>query len=115
MRVGLIGLGAIARRLIARLGPEDELELVGALVRDVDKPRGQLGVGVCATLADLLSHQPEVVVEAGGHDALRTYGPPILRAGVDLLIVSVGALADPALERTLLDAARRGNSRAVIA
>lgn len=115
MRVGLIGLGAIARRLMARLAPEDELEFVGALVRDANKPRGQLGIEVCASLADLLSQQPEVVVEAGGHAALRTYGPSILAAGVDLLIVSVGALADPAFERTLVDAARQGNSRAVIA
>lgn len=115
MRVGLIGLGAIARRLLRLVQPEDELEFVGALVRDLGKPRDAFAIPVCASVEDLIARQPEVVVEAGGHAALRSYGPPLLCAGVDLLIVSVGALADPSFERALVAAARQGHSRAVVA
>lgn len=115
MRVGLIGLGAIGQRLMRLVQPDDDVEFVGALVRDINKPREAVGVVLCASVEDLLSRHPEVVVEAGGHEALRTCGPPLLCAGVDLLIVSVGALADPVFEGTLLDAARQGDSRAVVA
>jgi aspartate dehydrogenase len=114
MRVGLIGFGAIAQRLLCLVQPDDDLDFVGALVRNPDRPR-TAAVLIRATLPELLAHHPEVVVEAGGHEALRTFGPPILRHGVDLLLVSVGALADAEFEDTLLEAARQGNSRAIVA
>ena len=54
---------------------------------------------------------PEVVVELAGHAALRCHGPTVLRAGIDLLILAVGALADPDTERAI--ARRRTRARAV--
>src|SRR5919204_356811 len=59
--------------------------------------------------------RPGLVVEMGGHAALACHGPPILRAGVDLLMVSVGALADPAVETAIVEAARAGRSQARVA
>ena len=114
MRVGLIGFGAIARRLLCLVQPADDIHFVGAVVRNPDKQRGP-SPPICATLEDLLARKPEVVVEAGGHEALRTYGPSILTQGIDLVLVSVGALADPACERAIVDAARQGNSQAMVA
>jgi len=114
VKVGLIGFGAIAKRLTFLLQPEDDIHLVGALVVNRDKWR-EPGVNVCFAVEELLAAGPEVVVEAGGHAALRAHGPDVLRAGVDLILVSVGALADPECERSIVDAARVGNSRAVVA
>jgi aspartate dehydrogenase len=51
----------------------------------------------------------------GGHAALACHGPTILRGGCDLVMVSVGALADPAVETALVAAAREGGGRAQIA
>jgi aspartate dehydrogenase len=114
LRVGLIGLGAIAHRLISLLHADDNIQLVGAVVRNRDKPR-DTSVPTHFTVQELLAMQPEVVVEAGGHAALRSVGPEVLRAGIDLILVSVGALADPDCERSIINAAREGNSRAVVA
>ncbi|HEX9371928.1 MAG TPA: aspartate dehydrogenase [Roseiflexaceae bacterium] len=111
LRVGLIGLGTIGSGLLALLGPADDIEIVGALVR---RPRADR-VPTLTALADLLSMQPEVVVEMAGHDALRCHGPHVLRAGVDLVILSVGALADPHLEAEIIVAARAGDSQAIVA
>jgi aspartate dehydrogenase len=47
----------------------------------------------------------DLVVEAAGHQALSHYGVAALRQGSDLVIASVGALADDALWRELQDAA----------
>jgi aspartate dehydrogenase len=68
-----------------------------------------------ATIEALLAARPEVVVDAAGHAALRARGPAVLRAGCDLLMLSVGALADPALEDEIRAAARAGGARARVA
>jgi aspartate dehydrogenase len=115
MRVGLIGLGAIGRGVLELIEPDDDLDIVGALVADAAKPRGEGAPPIYSDLAELLELQPEVVVEAAGHEALRCFGPPVLRNGIDLLMVSVGALANPETERAILDAARVGRSQATVA
>lgn len=114
MRVGLIGFGAIGLRLACLLQPDDDIQLVGALVVNRSKSRDS-AVPTCFGVSDLLAMRPEVVVEAGGHTALRSIAPQVLRAGIDMILVSVGALADPDCERSIVDAARDGNSRALVA
>jgi aspartate dehydrogenase len=112
LRVGLIGLGAIGLGVLHLLRDDADIEVVGAVVRDADKPRALL---TCTSLDDLLALRPDVVVEVGGHDALRCHGPSVLRAGIDLIMLSVGALADPKLEVELTCAARDGGARAIVA
>ena len=70
---------------------------------------------MCNTLDALLATRPEIVVEVAGHAALACHGPGVLRVGVDLVVLSVGALADPAVEVSLREAAYAGKSRLVIA
>jgi aspartate dehydrogenase len=113
MRVGLIGLGTIARGVLDLLQPSDNIDIVGAVVAHVEKRR-DCAIPTFANVDGLLEAQPEVVVEMGGHTALRCHGPAILRAGIDLLMLSVGALADPDTERAIVDAASAGKSHAVV-
>lgn len=117
MRVGLIGLGAIGSSLAryAREQAAGEMELVGAVVRDPARSRPGWAPPVVGSVEELLRLTPEVVVEAGGHEALRTYGATILRSGVDLVTVSVGALAEQALFDDLLAAAEAGGSTLQVA
>jgi aspartate dehydrogenase len=97
-RVGLIGYGAIGSVVASRLVARDvrSAELVGIYSRRrlVDPPAPQVGV-------DELIAMSEVVVEAAGHQAVRDYAVPILEAGVDLVLVSVGALGDTDLEAAI--------------
>ena len=114
MRVGLIGLGTIAHGVLELLEPSDGIDIVGAIVAHPEKSRPAGSVRTCRSVEELLSYQPEVVAEMGGHAALRCHGPGVLRAGIDLLMLSVGALADPEVERALVDAANVGNSQAIV-
>jgi aspartate dehydrogenase len=115
MRVGLIGLGTIGRGVLELLRPADRIDVVGALVAHPNKPRPGCHVRLCTRIEDLLALKPEMVVEVAGHAALRCHGPSVLRAGVDLLILAVGAFAEPDTERAFGEAAHAGNSRAFIA
>jgi aspartate dehydrogenase len=114
MRVGLIGLGAIARGVLRLARPEDGLQFVGAVVGDPTRPRGDALPPICGNVEELIATRPDVVVELGGHAALACHGPAVLRAGIDLLLVSVGAMAEPAVEQAIVEAACAGHSRAIV-
>lgn len=115
-RVGLIGFGAIGQpvvELAARY--PDEIDIVAACTRTGIPRVDGVAIPVVGTLDALLAHNPDVVVEIAGHDALREHGPRVLAAGIDLVAVSVGVLAVPEVERDLLAAAREGGSQIRVA
>ncbi len=104
-RIGLIGHGAIAKALLQTIAPwHAQVEVVGIVRRT---PGGM-------TIDELLQLKPDLIVECAGHEALRTRGPQVLAAGIDLLMASTGALADASIETALRDAAARGKSRALL-
>lgn len=106
-RIVIIGFGAIGRLLYDRLMMDgDLLRVVGLVVRPdrVAEVRAAVDadVAVCASVSDTLSAQPTLFVECAGHAALREHAAPALKAGIDLLVASVGALADADLEAQLV-------------
>lgn len=115
-RVAIIGYGAIGRTL-DRLLQKGEAARVGAVVtlpEFADAARREQGAPVFTSVADALAAAPTLFVECGGHGALRAHGTAVLEAGVDLLVASVGALSDAALENALREAARRGRAQVLI-
>jgi aspartate dehydrogenase len=105
LRVAIIGYGAIGSFLVKQLASDPELEVTAVFA--VPSPPADCKYSV-ASLDELLDTQPEIVVECAGHEALRMWGPKILCAGKDLLVASVGALADSEVEVSLRSAAKRG-------
>lgn len=110
LRVGLIGYGTIGQG-IARLANEytDKLLLVGAVVKHPTHMH-PAGSPLLSTLDELFALQPEVIVEVAGHDAVIEHGPAVLRAGIDLILVSIGALTRPGVLDTFREAVRQGNA-----
>jgi aspartate dehydrogenase len=121
LRVGLIGFGAIGRRLAEAIvaGEAGRCELGAVLVRRPERidaeTVGRLACLVTGDAADFLATRLDLVVEVAGHDALRAYAEDILRQGKDLLAISVGALADPAFEERLHRAAHDFGQRVYLA
>src|SRR5438445_535768 len=62
-------------------------------------PAKQHGVHFVIGRDALLARQPEVVLEAASHDAVREHLVPLLKAGVHTVVLSAGALVDDALRR----------------
>lgn len=58
-----------------------------------------------------LSSGADIVIEAASQDAVRTFGKAVLEAGKDLMIMSVGALADSGFLAELLQAAAKRGCR----
>ena len=117
--VALIGYGGIAQDAVAALRSESasEIQIVGVLARPgrADMARKRLcGIEIVETLEELLARGPDMVAEVAGQDAVAQYGETILRRGCDLLLISVGALAQAALFDRLKAAAQAGGSRMVL-
>lgn len=100
-KVALIGYGGIGRSVASAIlgGHVPNVELVGTVVRTPGPAQRdgvrELRLATALGAADLL-------VEVAGQGAVRQYGPETIRSGKDLLIVSVGALAQSALREQLL-------------
>jgi aspartate dehydrogenase len=116
--VGLIGYGGIARDVVAALREAGGgVKIAGALCRPgrAATARAALGdIAVVESLADLLALRPAVVAEVAGQQAVAEHGPEVLRCGFDLLVISVGALADPVLLSSLKAAAVEGKRRILL-
>jgi len=106
----LIGWGAIGRLVLERVGEEAEATV---LVRPgrLEAARAALPSG--ARVVDRLEavEALPLVFECGGHGAVREHGEAVLARGGELVVVSTGALADPALFAALTAAAERGGGR----
>ena len=118
-RVALIGLGAIGRQLVNLLqARRDDFELVGVCVRDAARAARELPSLAHLLVTDtqaLLATAPEVVAECGGHPAVDAHAEVVLRSGTDLVLVSVGALADGERLARMRAAARAGGGQLQLA
>jgi len=112
MRVALLGGGTIARLVLERSPPGIEVSAVAgrgpasrgaALAREFRLP---YVVGRDA----LLATRPQAVLEAASHEAVREHLVPLLDAGVHVVVLSAGALADDALRRAAEAAAARSGA-----
>lgn len=110
-RNALIGYGALSHIFLQVYGKHlcADYELAGVLSRPV--PEESAPFPFFHSLQELLASAPDYVLEFAGGNAVREYGETILKSGVSLIIVSIGALADDALYNCLRSAAKTGHSR----
>jgi len=107
MKIGLIGKGAIASYVQNALStrPHSVEAILMRPARVAENPA--LYVGTVEDLpADL-----DLMIDCAGHAALGAYGPAILARGLDLITVSLGALAGADLFGALETAAEQGGAK----
>lgn len=66
---------------------------------------------IAESLGQLLGQRPDLVVEAASQEAVRQYGEQILKRGIDLVVLSVGALLDSETRERLRGAAEATGAR----
>lgn len=114
LRVGLIGLGAVCAPMIAQWkagGFPDNVEFVGALVRTA---RADAGLPTVTDVDAFLALEPNYVVEGAGHAAIKTHLEPVLKAGKEVVVTSIGALIDDDLRNRLLAAAEASGGKLIL-
>lgn len=106
MKIAIIGHGAIGQYVRSQLAAHGITE-VAQIVRQGKEGMNPLRI---SDLRDL-PEKPDLIVDCGGHAALAAHGPVALGMGIDVLTVSLGALADAELQATLDQAAQDGGAR----
>ncbi|WP_310961321.1 aspartate dehydrogenase domain-containing protein [Nocardioides terrisoli] len=98
LRVAVLGHGSIGRPVADALksGNVDG----AALAAVVDSHGTQDAAGESITFAQA-TELADLFVEAAGQNVLAEFGPRVVAAGVDLLVLSIGALADERLHEQL--------------
>jgi aspartate dehydrogenase len=112
MRVALLGGGTIARLVLAHRPPGIE---VCAVVGRSPSSRGaelarEFRLPYIVGRDALLATQPQAVLEAASHDAVREHLVALLDAGLHVVVLSAGALADDSLRRAAEAAAARSGA-----
>jgi aspartate dehydrogenase len=113
--LGLIGTGAIGglvlEALAAKRIPYDRaVVLVRSRRPDTEERVSLAGGSIVADVSQLVSARPAVVLEAAGHEAVRAYALPVVKAGLNMILMSIGALADETVRTPLEDAARQNGA-----
>ena len=118
MRVGVIGVGSIGRYLVGsiRAGQAGAAHVVGLAARPGSEARlaevaASAGCPWTTDALALVAEKPDIVVEAASQAAVRQYAVPLLEAGIDVLVMSGGALADSALMARVAEAAEANGGR----
>lgn len=116
MRIALLGGGTIARLVLEHLrrGDLPGVEVV-ALSGRSPASRGKAlaqahGIPFVVGREALLAARPQAVLEAASHEAVRQHLVPLLEAGVSVVVLSAGALADDRLREAAERAARAGGA-----
>lgn len=97
-RVAVLGYGAIGS-VVAQQIEEGQIQGVGLAGVILRRPREDVAYPQLSI--DQAVEHCDLIVECAGQEALREHAVNILESGVDLLVSSMGALADPAFEAKL--------------
>jgi aspartate dehydrogenase len=118
IRVGVLGTGTIGQHVVRALaaGSLAGVELAGladhlAHAETMAKLADEVGCPSTLVPDQLPNLGAEVVLEAASGHAVREHAVSILEAGADLIVMSVGALADPAFRARLIAAAAGAGCR----
>lgn len=113
-RALLIGYGAMGRVVFARLAGDEGVRITHVLDHPsrLDALRRELGgrVTVVSEVAEAAG-AIDCAMECAGHGAVVGAVIPLLERGIDVALVSVGALAEPGLPERLEAAARAGRAQ----
>lgn len=96
----------------------EDYELVGVTSRtpaSSEKTASDVGCRACADVEELLALEPEYIVETASVEAVRAMAIPVLRRGVNLVIISIGAFADLDFYAQVQQAAREGGAKVHLA
>ena len=119
-KFGIVGCGFLGD-IVAdawKKGLLEDYELVGVTSRtfaSAEKTAAATGCKACADLDQLLALEPEYLVETASVETVRAIAVPVLRRGINLVVISIGAFADQELYQQVCAAAKEGGAKVHLA
>ncbi|HIY08167.1 MAG TPA: aspartate dehydrogenase [Firmicutes bacterium] len=120
IRIGLLGCGTIGSFVLDALveGKIPGAQAAVVCVRS-EQSKGvsharQLGIPVITDPTKFLDYHLDIVAENASHEAVIQYGEMLLKAGIHLIPMSLGALVDGDLLHRLIQTAQQAGSQLVI-
>ena len=114
MQVLLIGYGAIARTVCEALAGDPDLRVAAVLVRPHKRAALQSQLGAAVRVlgsVDELDLPVDCALECAGHSGVVEHVPALLKRGIDVILTSIGSLAESGLLERLEAAAREGRAQ----
>lgn len=114
LNVGLIGYGAIGTLLERVLIKSGGVRITAILRHACDRSASAAGIPFIGSVDGLIESGCDTAIECAGHGAAREHVPSLLRRGVDVVVGSVGVLADDVFARELDAASESGGGRLIL-
>lgn len=112
--IASLGYGAMAKSLAQSLAAGNSgFRLSGFYLPPDIQADAEPGLIRWRLIEELIASRPDLVVECATHAAVRETVPLLLENGIDVVIVSIGALVEPATVARLEEAAKAGNAKAI--
>ncbi len=116
IRVGIVGCGKLGRVIAQKIkeGKAPNCQVVGVFSRTAERREAlaaEIGCTACASLEELLALKPAYIVEAATAAAVKECAVPSLKAGVNWISLSTGALNDDAFRGEVEAAAAENGSK----
>lgn len=119
-RIAIVGCGAIASVIIDAVAKGEISTDVVALM-DIYQEKCEFlskriggGARICREIECILESNPHIVVEAASQSAVKEYVTKLVSRGIDVVVLSVGALLDKQLLESIADASKRSKARIYI-
>ena len=114
IKIGLIGCGNIGHIIANHAGGIEIVALFDIFFDRAKELEKMTGARAHEHFDTFISEDFDIVVEAASVNAVMTYAHRVLEHGKDLVVMSVGALADPVFREGLRESARSNGKKIYI-
>lgn len=114
MKVGIIGCGAIANIITTSIVPEEnDIEIAYFFDKDIERAENlaSLAGGVAVLNFDDMLNDVDLILECAAPVSVKEYAPKVLSCGIDMIVMSIGALMDNAFYDELKSLAKENNAK----
>lgn len=114
MKVGIIGCGAIANIITSSIVPENNgIDLAYFFDKDIERAENlaSLANGVAVLDFDEMLNDVDLVLECASPSSVKHLAPIVLKHGIDMIIMSIGAFMDKEFYTEVLDIAKKNNAK----
>ena len=114
MKVGIIGCGAIANLITSSIVPEDNgIDIAYFFDKDIERDENlaSLAGGVAVLHFDEMLNDVDLVLECASPDSVKYFAPKVLKQGIDMIIMSIGAFMDKEFYTEILSIAKENGAK----